>query len=84
MVYLSPLVRCEGDEQAHRVQPSHQRRDFIIVNAMLLCVALHHKACIVLGHHPMLVPLHLEHPLHPDRLATGWEIDKALGAILLY
>jgi hypothetical protein len=31
----------------------------------------------------MLVSLNLEHPLHPNRLATGWEIDEAPGAILL-
>jgi hypothetical protein len=31
----------------------------------------------------MLIPLHLEHPLHPDRLKTGWEIDEALGTIVL-
>jgi hypothetical protein len=83
MVYLSPIVCREGDEQEHRVQLNHRREDFIVVDAISLRVALHYKACLVLVHRPVLVPLHLEHPFHPDRLATGWEIDKALGVILL-
>jgi hypothetical protein len=83
MVHLPPLVHREGDEQARRVQPSHRCEDFIIVDAMSFRIALHHKACLVLGHCPMLVLLHLEHPLDPDQLATGWEIDEATGAILL-
>jgi hypothetical protein len=37
----------------------------------------------VLGHHPVLVSLHLERPLHPNQLVIRWEIDEALGAILL-
>jgi hypothetical protein len=31
----------------------------------------------------MLIPLHLEHPLYLDQLATRWEIDEASGAVLL-
>jgi hypothetical protein len=61
MVHLPPLVRREGDEQAHRVQPSHQCEDFVVIDAMLLHVTLHHKACLVLVQRPMLVSLHLEH-----------------------
>jgi hypothetical protein len=71
MVHLPPLVHREGDEQVHRVQPSHRREDFVVVDAMSLRVALHHKACLVLGHRPVLVSLHLQHPLHSNRLATG-------------
>jgi hypothetical protein len=71
MIHLSPLVHCEGDKQAHRVQPSHRREDFIVVNAMSLCIALHHKACLMFGHRPILILLHLEYPLHPNRLAIG-------------
>jgi hypothetical protein len=38
---------------------------------------------LVLGHYPMLILLHLEPSLHPDRLTTRWEIDEALGVVLL-
>jgi hypothetical protein len=48
MVYLPPLVHREGDEKAYRVQPSHWREDFVIVDAMSLRITLHHKACLVL------------------------------------
>jgi hypothetical protein len=37
----------------------------------------------VLGHPLVLIPLHLEPPLHHDRLATRWEIDEAPGVVLL-
>jgi hypothetical protein len=50
---------------------------------MPLHVAFRHEACLVLGQRPVLIPLHLEHPLHPDCLATRWEIDDALGTVLL-
>jgi hypothetical protein len=50
---------------------------------MSLHVALHHEICLVLRHHPVLIPLHLEHLLYPDQLVTRWEIDKALDVVLL-
>jgi hypothetical protein len=50
---------------------------------MSLRKALHHKTCLVLRHRPVLIPLHLEPVLHPDWLATMWEINEALGVILL-
>jgi hypothetical protein len=31
----------------------------------------------------VLISLHLEHPLHPNRLATGWEIDEALIPLVI-
>jgi hypothetical protein len=40
----------------HRVQPRHWHEDFIVVDAMSLRVALHHKACLVLGHHARACP----------------------------
>jgi hypothetical protein len=83
IVHLPPLMCHEGYEQAHQVQSSHWREDFVVVNAISLHIALHHKACLVLGRCPVLISFHLEHPLHPNRLATGWEIDEALGVILL-
>jgi hypothetical protein len=33
----------------HRVQLSDRREDFIVVDAMWLHIALHHKACLVLA-----------------------------------
>jgi hypothetical protein len=32
---------------------------------------------------PRACPLYLEYPLHPDQLASRWEIDEAQGVILL-
>jgi hypothetical protein len=75
MVHLPPLIHREGDEQAHRVKLSHQREDFVVVNVMSLCIALHHKTRLVLGHNPVLILLHVVHPLYPDQLATRWEIE---------
>jgi hypothetical protein len=59
------------------------RENFIVVDDMSLRVALYHKVCLVLGHRPVFVLLHLEHSLQPDRLTTGWEIDEAPGVILI-
>jgi hypothetical protein len=57
-------------------------KTFIVVDVMSLRVALHHEMCLVLGHHLMLILLHLEHPLHPDWHVIRWEINGALGVIL--
>jgi hypothetical protein len=75
MVHLPPLIHREGDEQAHRVKLSHQREDFVVVDVMSLRIALHHKTRLVLGHNPVLILLHVVHPLYPDQLATRWEIE---------
>ena len=48
----------------------------VVVDALPLRVSLHHEMHLVLGHRPLLVPLLLEHPFQPDRMATRWKISQ--------
>ncbi|CAA7390456.1 unnamed protein product [Spirodela intermedia] len=44
---------------------------------------LHHQAHLVLRHGSVFIPLHLVHPLQPDRPATMWEVYQACSLRLL-
>ena len=69
------VVRCDGEEQAHRLQSSDGSEHLFEVDAGTLHVALGDKAGFVFDDAPVLVALHFVHPFQPDGSVSAWKFD---------